>query len=94
MKMPFLEAVDRYSILLIKRMHKLDCVNELRAYQEEMQGVDSGLLATFLSINKKMWDLEDKISATKDLAEIGKTYLELRRLTKERAQLKNDIKKY
>ena len=94
MKISFLEAVDRYTILLIKKLHKLDCGAEFKELREEMKGVDSVIITQFLSINKKMWALEDEISATQDLTEIGRLYLELRELTKERAKLKRDPKKY
>ena len=94
MKMSFLESVDRYTILLIKKLHKLDCDAEFKELREEMKGVDSALITQFLSINKKMWALEDQISAEEDLTEVGRLYLELRKFTKERAALKKDPKKY
>lgn len=89
-----LELADRYSILLIKKMHGLDCGKELKELRKEMQHISSELLAKFVGINRQMWDLEDRITASQDLTEIGRLYLQLRGLTKERAELKRELKNY
>lgn len=46
-------------------------------------------------INWKMWEKEDEITANiKDLKKVGKLYLELRELTKQRAKIKGEKKTY
>jgi len=73
------EDYDRFSIFLIKGMYGL---------------IDERKLNDFFEVNMEMWKLEDKISDSKDLKEIGKLYLELRKLTKKRAKLKGEKKTY
>lgn len=89
MEMPIADVVDRYTILLIKQEHGLNVTD---AELEEYCLVSSGYnFVDLLNINSQMWDLEEQISKTRSLTEIGRLYVELRRLTKRRVEAKNRI---
>jgi len=88
MKMPIAEVADRYTILLIKKEHGLNVDEDLEQYKSALRGVHT--LSLYI-INKAMWVLEDAISVECNMASIGATYLELRKLTLERTTAKNKI---
>src|SRR3990167_530492 len=67
----------------------IDIVRVLRTSPPKVQ--------LLFSINLKMWDKEDEITAAAkagDMAKVGELYMELRALTKERAAIKGETKTY
>ena len=79
MKVSFGEIVDRYTIEILK---------------ETNGAMDVDFVALMYRVNKEMWELEEVISKTEDLAEVGRVYRQLRELTKKRAELKGERKTY
>ena len=88
MKLTQAELADRYTILCLKREHGLPVEEDVSQYAAELMQVDCSEL---LTVNRRMWELEDQISQTTDLAEIGALYLELRAWTLQRVAAKNRI---
>ena len=79
MKVSFGEIVDRYTIEILK---------------ETNGTMDVEFVTLMYRVNKEMWELEEVISKTEDLAEVGRVYRQLRELTKKRAELKGERKTY
>ena len=90
MHMPLADVADRYTILLLKLEHGLKVQEDLGPYIEllDWYAVD---YTELMRINRRMWDLENEITAERDLARIGALYLALRKMTVKRVEAKNRI---
>lgn len=90
MHMPLADVADRYTILLLKMEHGLKVQEDLGPYIEllDWYGIDSTEL---LTINRRMWDLEDEITDELDMTRVGYLYLALRKMTVKRVEAKNRI---
>lgn len=84
------DLVDRYTILLLKQEHGQDHIAELAEIKNggKPDGIDYSLL---LQINRLMWNIEEKISSTTDIAMLGAYCLSLRHLNMLRIVAKNVI---
>ena len=74
------EKIDRLTIEILKETDGRDCAD---------------LVSELYRLNYLMWYKEEEISREKeDHAEVGRLYLELRELTKDRAKIKKEFKTY
>ena len=98
------EIIDRISILSlkIKKRSNPGLLSELEEYDKELKRLEnkSGLkmkknwLKRLNSVNLKMWDLftvMEKAKEKSDYVEIGKIYIQLLILNRERTAIKNEI---
>jgi hypothetical protein len=98
------EIVDKLTILLIKQSKienkdKLNNINkEITAITKKSEAIiprDHLLFYQLLEVNKKLWDVEDKIRAKESLKEFDETFINLARsvyiLNDERAKIKKQI---
>jgi hypothetical protein len=98
------EIVDKLTILLIKQSKienkdKLNNINkEITAITKISEAIiprDHLLFSQLLEVNKKLWDVEDKIRAKESLREFDETFINLARsvyiLNDERAKIKKQI---
>ena len=92
MEYPIAELADKYTILLLKKEHGFNVTEQLNLISPLVVRVPT---LNLYEINKKMWNLEEKITSNQhDLALAGKLYLELRELSLQRVNAKNKIAKY
>jgi len=98
------EIVDKLTILLIKQSKienkdKLNNINkEITAITKKSEAIIPRghlLFYQLLEVNKKLWDVEDKIRAKESLKEFDETFINLARsvyiLNDERAKIKKEI---
>jgi|TARA_Y100000310_G_scaffold339606_1_gene432796 hypothetical protein len=98
------EIIDRISILSlkVKKKNNPGLLSELEEYDKELKRLEnkSGLkmkknwLKRLNSVNLKMWDLftvMEKAKEKSDYVEIGKIYIQLLILNRERTAIKNEI---
>ena len=98
------EIIDRISILSlkIKKSSNPDLLSELEEYEKELErlGNKSGLKMRkvwqkrLYSVNFKMWQLFTKMEKAKensDYVKIGRIYIQLLILNRDRTAIKNEI---
>ncbi len=89
------EVIDRYTILLLKYQNGINVEKELAPYLEAVVDYAEMYSDRLYDINSRMWELEDRITEEGNLKKVGALYMQLRDLTLQRMEVKNEItKKY
>jgi hypothetical protein len=107
MRMPIAEVLDRLSILILKcerlRPGVDEYLNEFFTYAREIlleEDRDSlpfllDVLESLYIINGKIWDLESDIRSEREaelgLEEVGRRAIYIRKINKQRIEIKNEI---
>ena len=94
MEMSNWEIADKYTILKIKLEKGLDCEEQFRLFEKEIEHIDKDLLKDLYEINLEMWLHEEVLTmviASEDYHRVGLLYASLRDLTNQRTAAKNRI---
>ena len=92
------ELLDKISILSIKSQHTTNQyvskeLQDLISIAKEHQVYDDFYLAKLLSINHKLWKIEDDLRVLEKSQDFGETFIELARSVYKTNDLRASIKK-
>ena len=87
------DVIDRLTILTIKFSNGIECHEELKEYIDAATEYKGEFINQLRVINEEMWHIENQITKSKDSEDVGNYYLRLRKLSKQRLEVKNDIAK-
>ena len=95
------EVLDKISILAIK-LNEIKDDNKLKNIQKEFQHLSSqiksdmfmdDLYMDLCSVNRALWDIEDKIRIHEKNKDFGYTFIELARMVYKTNDMRADVKK-
>ena len=96
------EIIDKITILEIKRDHMKDL--KLKNVEKELKSlrlilheknidIDDNLFAQLKIVNKRLWDIEDRIRMKERIQEFDKEFIEIARSVYKENDIRSSIKK-